>query len=124
MSKFSDNNPSNHSGFQLAFQNDPRTPQEPAQEATTGPIARDGRGHIVGHCSDFGEAGLRQADHQPRRPGGGGEEQQGPEPALDPVSEAELAKIEVPELRAALERLGKAVRRRNAAAKPSAKTTA
>lgn len=52
------------------------------------------------------------------------EEQPGPEPALDPVDAAALEKIEAPELRAALERLGKAVRRRNAATEPSAKRTA
>jgi hypothetical protein len=39
------------------------------------------------------------------------------EPALDPVSAAELEKIEAPELRAALERLGRAVRRREAGPK-------
>lgn len=36
--------------------------------------------------------------------------------ALDPAREAEIEKVEDPQLRAALERLGKAVRRRNAAA--------
>ncbi|MBT5416016.1 MAG: DUF721 domain-containing protein [Rhodospirillaceae bacterium] len=47
---------------------------------------------------------------RPRRRRASGEDG----PALDPVSEAELEKIEVPELRAALERLGKAVRARTA----------
>lgn len=43
------------------------------------------------------------------------------EPALDPVSAAELEKVEAPELRAALERLGKAMRGRGAAGQPSSK---
>lgn len=60
----------------------------------------------------------------PRPPARRQTEPQGPEPALDPVSEAELEKIEAPELRAALERLGRAMRRRSAAANPSAKRIA